>query len=76
MDASIESKTAPFTMASRFRGFLPVVVDVETGGFDCGKHALLEIAAVTLRFDGGCKRCWAAWKPPRTRWASSLPCMP
>lgn len=38
-------------MANRFRGFLPVVVDVETGGFDCGKHALLEIAAVTLRFD-------------------------
>ena len=51
MDAPIESKTAPFTMASRFRGFLPVVVDVETGGFDCGKHALLEIGAVTLRFD-------------------------
>lgn len=40
------------TMANRFRGFLPVVVDVETGGFDSGQHALLEIAAVTLRMDG------------------------
>ncbi len=51
MDASNPLNTPPLTMANRFRGFLPVVVDVETGGFDCGKHALLEIAAVTLRFD-------------------------
>lgn len=36
-------------MASRFRGFLPVVVDVETGGFDCRSHALLQVAAVFLR---------------------------
>lgn len=35
----------------RFRGFLPVVVDVETGGFDAGKDALLELAAVTLQLD-------------------------
>lgn len=38
-------------MAQRFRGFLPVVVDVETGGFDCERHALLEIAAIPLRMD-------------------------
>lgn len=38
-------------MAQRFRGFLPVVVDVETGGFNCGRDALLEIAAVTLTMD-------------------------
>lgn len=38
-------------MASRFRGYLPVVVDVETGGFDWNKHALLEIAAVPLDLD-------------------------
>lgn len=38
-------------MASRFRGFLPVVVDVETGGFDAQRHALLEIAAIPLRMD-------------------------
>lgn len=38
-------------MANRFRGFLPVVVDVETGGFEAERHALLEIAAVILRID-------------------------
>ena len=38
-------------MARRFRGFLPVVVDVETGGFDAGKDALLEIAACIIRMD-------------------------
>ena len=38
-------------IARRFRGFLPVVVDVETGGFDAKKDALLEIAAVTIRMD-------------------------
>ena len=40
-------------MAERFRGFLPVVVDLETGGFDPGTHAVLEIAAVLLRYDRG-----------------------
>lgn len=38
-------------MAERFRGFLPVVVDVETGGFDAEHDALLEIAAVPLVMD-------------------------
>lgn len=38
-------------MADRFRGFLPVVVDVETGGFDCNRHALLEIAAIPIELD-------------------------
>lgn len=36
------------TLCDRFRGFYPVVVDVETGGFDCTRDALLEIAAVLL----------------------------
>ncbi|MBK1721517.1 ribonuclease T [Thiocystis violacea] len=36
-------------IAQRFRGFLPVVVDVETAGFDAQRHALLEIAAVVIR---------------------------
>lgn len=36
----------PTPMCQRFRGFLPVVVDVETGGFDPRTDALLEIAAV------------------------------
>ncbi len=38
-------------IAQRFRGFLPVVVDVETGGFVSATDALLEIAAVTIRLD-------------------------
>lgn len=37
----------------RFRGFLPVVVDVETGGFHAKTDALLEIAAVIVRIDDG-----------------------
>lgn len=35
-------------IAGRFRGFLPVVIDVETGGFNPQTDALLEIAAVIL----------------------------
>ena len=38
-------------IAQRFRGFLPVVVDVETGGFVATTDALLEIAAVLIRLD-------------------------
>ncbi len=45
---------APITFATRFRGFLPVVIDVETGGFNSQTDALLEIAAVLIemRSDG------------------------
>ncbi len=38
-------------MAERFRGYLPVVVDVETGGFDWNRHALLEIAVLPIDLD-------------------------
>jgi len=38
-------------MADRFRGFLPVVVDVETGGFNSKTDALLELAAVLVDVD-------------------------
>ena len=38
-------------IAKRFRGFLPVVVDVETGGFNPQTDALLEIAAVPVVTD-------------------------
>jgi len=38
-------------IAQRFRGFLPVVVDLETAGFNAKRDALLEIAAVTLEMD-------------------------
>lgn len=34
-------------ISERFRGFLPVVVDVETGGFEAKTDALLEIARGT-----------------------------
>ncbi len=44
----------PITFATRFRGFLPVVVDIESGGFNSKTDALLEIAAVLIdmRSDG------------------------
>ena len=38
-------------MGKRFRGFYPVVVDVETGGFNEKTDALLEIGALTLKID-------------------------
>ncbi len=36
------------SIADRFRGYLPVVVDIETAGFNAQTDALLEIAAVSL----------------------------
>lgn len=39
------------TLRARFRGFYPVVIDVETAGFNADTDALLEIAAVTLKMD-------------------------
>ena len=44
-DANIEQ------ISDRFRGFLPVVIDVETGGFVASTDAILEIAATTVRMD-------------------------
>jgi len=41
----------PDLAARRFRGFLPVVVDVETGGFHSATDALLEVAAVVIHID-------------------------
>lgn len=38
-------------LAERFRGFFPVIIDVETGGFEASTDALLEIAAITLKID-------------------------
>lgn len=51
MNQAEQSSSIKTPLAQRFRGFLPVVVDVETGGFNCATDALLEIAAVTLRMD-------------------------
>jgi ribonuclease T len=38
-------------MSRRFRGYLPVAVDVETGGFHAATDALLEIAVVLIDMD-------------------------
>lgn len=38
-------------ISRRFRGFLPVVVDVECGGFNAATDALLEMAVVLLDLD-------------------------
>lgn len=38
-------------MSDRFRGFLPVVIDVETGGFIAATDAVLEVAATLVRMD-------------------------
>jgi ribonuclease T len=46
------SEERPATgIASRFRGFLPVIVDVETGGFNWTTDALLEVAAIIVRLN-------------------------
>ncbi|MBN4055319.1 ribonuclease T [bacterium AH-315-K03] len=38
-------------LSQRFRGFLPVIIDVETGGFNSRTDAILEIAATLLSMD-------------------------
>lgn len=48
-------------VAKRFRQFLPVVVDVETGGFNAVSDALLEIAAVIVAMDE-----YGRWMPQET----------
>ena len=48
--AAVEAPPSP--IAARFRGFLPVIVDVETGGFNSATDALLEVACVFVRFNG------------------------
>jgi len=42
---------SPNALNQRFRGFYPVVIDVETAGFNAQTDALLEIAATTLKMD-------------------------
>ena len=52
-DQTLTAAAGP-TMRDRFRGFLPVVVDIETGGFNCQTDAILEIAMtlLTMNEDG------------------------
>lgn len=52
-DSIRETDARQSQIADRFRGFLPVVVDVETGGFNAVTDALLEIAAVLVEFHDG-----------------------
>lgn len=49
--ASTAAPPAVSPMLRRFRGFLPVVIDVETGGFRAATDALLQIAAVLIDID-------------------------
>ncbi len=41
----------PIPLDQRFRGYLPVIVDIETSGFNPRKNALLEIAAVIVEYN-------------------------
>jgi ribonuclease T len=48
----IDSEPSPNSLlAERFRAYLPVVVDIETGGFNAKTDAILEIAAYILAMD-------------------------
>lgn len=42
------TKNEQSPLAKRFRGFMPVVVDVETAGFNAKTDALLEIACIPI----------------------------
>lgn len=41
----------PNLIKNRFRGYFPVIIDVETAGFNAKTDALLELAAITLKMD-------------------------
>ncbi|MCI7480039.1 ribonuclease T [[Pasteurella] aerogenes] len=38
-------------LKNRFRGYFPVIIDVETAGFNAKTDALLELAAITLKMN-------------------------
>ncbi|QJC32795.1 ribonuclease T [Enterobacteriaceae endosymbiont of Donacia semicuprea] len=40
-------------LSSRFRGFYPVVIDIETSGFNSKYNAILEISLITLKMNNG-----------------------
>ncbi len=46
-----EKQKSESLLAKRFRGFMPVVVDVETAGFNAQTDALLEIACIPILMD-------------------------
>lgn len=41
----------PNPLGNRFRGYLPVIIDIETAGFNPKKNPLLEIAAIIVEAD-------------------------
>ncbi|WP_428994311.1 ribonuclease T [Buchnera aphidicola] len=47
----MEPKKIKYLLNKRFRSFYPVVIDIETAGFNYNTDALLEIAAITLKMD-------------------------
>ena len=49
--APVVEPAAAALMSRRFRGYLPVAVDVETGGFNVTTDALLEISVVLIDMD-------------------------
>lgn len=55
-------------IAKRFRGYLPVVVDIETAGFDPQRDALLEIAIVMLQINPN-----GLWQREETHFCHVLP---
>ncbi len=47
----LQGESTGHRICDRFRGFLPVVIDVETGGFLASTDAILEVAATMVRMD-------------------------
>ena len=52
MHVPVDEESNASILANRFRSYLPVVVDIETGGFNAKTDAILEISAVLLGMDG------------------------
>jgi len=50
-NTALKTENAKSKFAERFRGYFPVVIDVETAGFNCQTDALLELAASVLHLD-------------------------
>ena len=50
-DKKSEIKNNASLIMHRFRGYFPVIIDIETAGFNHQEDAILEIAAVTVKMD-------------------------
>lgn len=56
-ETHIEEKVNYNLLKNRFRGYFPVIIDVETAGFNAQTDALLELAAITLKMDNNGYLC-------------------